>query len=510
MSQLFIAAEAANNLAVRATFHRIEVHYPETSRLLQAFADLELCVPKDDEFWDQFIRRLRRLRFDILSTPLPLSDPALGLARRTDDLEAMLFGVEALYPDAANAAAACIFRLRQISVDDSDPLGEEFIGLCLVQTPASTALLMRSVRSATAVQMRINQLEVSAKSRVRVVAGLGSGLLGFYDIVVCAGPFRWFSPAVIESPRAPTVVSICYADVTEANIHDRRLPGSERSALKLDLRPIKEIVTGLTLEPEAVLPSVNWNLVIRSGEAGRSAGDDDDEDRLAYPVLLAGGYGAMLDASPGATALILDIEAAKPLDRLRRISTGLLAEGMYVVLRTEGGGDFVAAVADRLLGAEADRLRGMQREWKLRLHKVIANDGWSAVAKELTNRGAVHATTWNLRRWVGDEALRTELATDFTAIMSLIGLSSDFAEYWSAMGKLQAAHQAAGSRIRNMLLKQIGLADFSSQADPDRIDFVLEDDVGGTLSAIRIEDRSDEPALVARSRLGRLSPVSDY
>src|SRR5207245_9573727 len=84
-------------------------------------------------------------------------------------------------------------------------------------------------------------------------------------------------------------------------------------------------------------------------DVGRDAGGDAAKETVrARPFLLEGDRVVFLEAEEKASALILDLEEHDE-DRLQRLAVDDIAEGMYVLLRSAGGGDYVVPVADTLL-----------------------------------------------------------------------------------------------------------------------------------------------------------------
>src|SRR5207244_1874048 len=126
---------------------------------------------------------------------------------------------------------------------------------------------------------------------------------------------------------------------------------------------------------------------------------EDDVARetvTARPILLEGDHVVFLETEDDATALVLDLDEHDE-DRLQRLPVDDIAEGMYVLLRAAGGGDYVVPVADALLGAKRAELRRMQQEWKDRLRNLARESSLLDVSVRLLDQGSQKANENNVR-----------------------------------------------------------------------------------------------------------------
>jgi hypothetical protein len=181
-----------------------------------------------------------------------------------------------------------------------------------------------------------------------------------------------------------------------------------------------------------------------------------------------------------------------------------IVPGTYLVLRTEGEGDYVRVMADSLLGPRARNLRELQRWWKRELNRRLAAEGAKLVSTELTQAGAVRASEENVRRWASPDNIRTQDPADFRAILTVIGAAERFDEVWRAMGQIHQAHIQAGGRVRQLLLDELCSGDTTLLRQQGWEDYHVEEIQGeGTLRVARVEARAPEPHDVPRIRLRR-------
>jgi hypothetical protein len=256
-----------------------------------------------------------------------------------------------------------------------------------------------------------------------------------------------------------------------------------------------------SLQADEVLPRIDWSAISANLAPGHEQ-DDAESTTESRLVLLANGFGAFLDIAEHAYVYVIDPEAPD-LERIRRVHTSELAPGMYVLLRSEGGGDYVASIANNLLGDEAARLRGIQQHWKGLLREKVRTKSISEVSAQLRAMGLQRASETNLRNWMSETSLRTEDPADFTALMRFLGLQQRAKTYWQAMEILDRAHRKAGFHIRRLLIREVLQADFRELEGDGRMDFELADADGGSLTAFRVEQISPDTSRIAHFRVGR-------
>ncbi|MDQ5822789.1 MAG: hypothetical protein M3441_01080 [Chloroflexota bacterium] len=250
-------------------------------------------------------------------------------------------------------------------------------------------------------------------------------------------------------------------------------------------------------------------------EGGRRAGvaghGDRQESVRALLFLLEDGLGVYLEVGTEGESTVVDVEQSGT-PKVDTVLTAEIEPGMYVLLRTEGGGDFVQAVADGVLADSAARLRAVQRQWKSRLREEVNRFGMQYAASSLRRMGAQRASEPNIRNWMSQRNIRTRDYADFAAVMRFIGMGSQTQSIWDDMDAIYQAHRDAGWEIRRMLDAEVRRADLRRLRTTGRMDFRLPGAVGGSLSLIRIEQVAKKPVSVPVSRLGHLfeMPAHQY
>jgi hypothetical protein len=255
------------------------------------------------------------------------------------------------------------------------------------------------------------------------------------------------------------------------------------------------------MSPEDLLPRVDLDAIIRRISRQTTSSEENVEARL---FLLSEDKAVLLDAADDASALVLDFEQDQSSRQIRRIPTGEIESGMFVLLRSAGAGDFIIEIADRILGEECRELREAQQLWKKRLHDTILSAGKHRVCARLRERGSLIASEVNLHNWVSYRSIRTRNRSDFSAIMSVTGLAGQDDEIWNKMGMIDSAHRSAGHRIRLQLLEMVSRLDMQELRIRTRFDFTLPDVEAGTLSAFLVESAPDSRVPVSVTQLGKV------
>src|SRR5207253_2510301 len=97
----------------------------------------------------------------------------------------------------------------------------------------------------------------------------------------------------------------------------------------------------------------------------RRAGEDPGSDPVrAWLFALASGDGVYLEAGEGSRAYVVELDEDVSI---RQELTSQIEVGDFIVLRTEGEGDYIRPIADSILGKNAKTLRDMQGDWKREL-----------------------------------------------------------------------------------------------------------------------------------------------
>ncbi len=467
---------------------------------------LRLCGDSSgDDYWGDLIRTFRRFRFRVATTPIPFNHPNLGPLVDEKNLWALIERGEGAYPHLAPEARVLLELWGWLRACDDNPLLQQ-LKIQEAGDAEHVALVLPDTRMLIATEKILRSAGVSKQSGIIAPADLRGNAC--YDSLILLGGAQWFPDFLFSSPRAPVISVVAYRWFAR-----RWSPRVTLLGTRAKTAPVEEPlpIDDLEIQSESLFPEIDWVEIERRGRG--ALGPDTKEETLdeveARLFTLHGGYAVFLEAHEGATSLVIDPD--HPLkSRVRRIRTDDIQLGMYILLRTEGGGDYIMPVADGILQQRAFAYRSAQREWKAELRKVVQREGLPRVAQRLRELGANRAEEGNIRHWMSERSIATHEKRDFSAVMNLIRLDEKAAERcWGMMRAIRAAHLRAGMAIRRRLLEQVRATDADRLAGEERIDFVLPEAEGGKLSGFRVEARAPMTAIIEVSRLNQVFTRAD-
>ena len=442
----------------------------------------------DDLLLGDAVRFANRLRYRILTTPLPLNHPAvLGYSAAADALKRLSIASSS-YNELKIPAERFASITRTIQSCVENPLWKSVEEEFRSDSGANIGFVIGQLSLVAAVR---EMLKRDQTRDARVITDTDLRGLEVFDRLYIFGPARWYQVFVFSAPRALDVRIVRYAhlkdQVTEGQVFVKLLKPSSRKALNSDSASVVVDTSIVDVDDPAPMEDTSWILRMAVGVGEDVSSQHDAVDRLdVMALVLEQEMAVLVSASDGASELVIDLrEDGEAL--LRRVPTSNLEPGMAILLRTEGGGDFVVSAADRIMGGAAKELRQRQRWWKGRLRALVEEFGWERTIGQLRRAGSKIASQQNLRNWMSPRSIRTHRKRDFEAIFAVIGSGGSTDEYWNKMAKIDTAHRLAGFVIRKQLLRQMRNADLSPLQAYGRQDFALPGDVGGgSLAAIRI------------------------
>jgi hypothetical protein len=492
----FAQVDALYELAERAEIRAIAVSDPEVQRYDTLSTRLKRALVGGSEYAQQVLGRVRRIRWELHTIPIPTSSPDLDLSGTVRDLRSLIrpsssiLGSEValLLDDAADA-------LAELSIRDVSPLAEQLAALLTTET----VILIRDQRNVSRVERWVR----SRASNSRVLAGSQADLpTGSHRIVAC-GAFRWFSPAILMAPRAHEIVSLRHAWLTDtADVNG--LLGEPFPGVTRRIRQSGDTPASLeAVDPDELVPEVDW---ARLGAVATPQAHDAVRANL---FLLAGDARVFLEADEGPSVFVVLPDAPRD-HRVRKLETRAIQPGAFLLLRTSRGGeDAIRAAADELLGQRAPILRALQAEWKGRLKSIAESRGIARVTDELANRGM---RARNVRYWLSEDNIRTASAADFQVLMGYVGLGDRAGTLWVAMEQIDNAHREAGQRIRAILEEQVERADLDALRTSGVLAVNLQQRDAGALTIYRVEARAPTAVTVPHTmlRIPESVPVRDW
>jgi len=446
-----------------------------------------------DEAWSNFFRSLLRYRFDVSAAPLPFNSTYVA-PEHAPTLRSFASRAKYTYPQHANLVAEVVDAFFKLSSCSDNPL---LLALRELNELERTFVIVRERRLVEGTQAMLSAHD--STRAFETIPASDASKISICDRIIILGAPRWFPDHMFSAPRAPQIDVVCFRWNLKAWRPTRVL--LERSHRKGNEERVVEQQGELIDEP---WPEPDWSSIVRSAALSLGQTEDSDAPELVDAQLFAlqDDYAVFLEAK--ASALVIDLEEEEEA-RICRVEANEIKPGVFLLLRTEGGGgDYIVSMADRLLGARAIACRSLQKDWKRGLRAETARMGIQQTVSRLIGFGAQRADHSNLRNWMSDRSIRTHDKRDFVALMRLIDREAEADKIWQTMGDIDAMHRRAGKMIRRRLIEQVRDADLEKLEKSGRLDFVLPEAEGGRLTAFRVEARAPTIDSIPASRCARV------
>jgi len=507
---------------VHCRLYKHLVHHAAFRDLCTAVRDIEhdLGEQAQDDYWQELLHELKRFRFTLYAAPIPVNFQSSMLLRF---LEGQKRNCQHFYPGSFQKLQNIIDRVSALVAIPDNPLLEKISELLPPGDSSKTALLLKEAYLVPTVEELIGNHP--ALRHVELVNRYQLRGAQCYQNLFVIGPHYWFPDYIFRAPRSKEVHYIRYSwipdtwvirpiFITPTNSQDT--PGSNSASLVAGSATRKGANEASEDQEQEKVPEINWHKL--STKVMRSTPDDHTQEVvLARLYLLAGDQAVFLEASEHSKVLALDFETSgeegddEEVQQVGRMPVAKLQPGMFLLLRTEGGGDYIVPIANRILGEDAAQLREMQEGWKTRLRGEVELRGLLPVCIDLLELGgSKHVNEINLRYWMSSKCIRPQDNNDFRAILKLVGLQDKEALYRDVADRIERAHRSAGFYIRKLLISQVTGADLHEIHKKGYMEFELPRSDGGSLTAFRIEHISPAITNVSASRTGRPVAAKDY
>lgn len=472
-----------------------------------------------DEHWRQTLGPIRKLAFSFCSVPLPFAHAAASAGIDWGKVHRQVRLSQQMFPDSYESLAQLVQMLERLSAENSSPLVgplEELLRQC-----GSLSVMIRNPRMNQAAAAYFAKNPNLRNARVVSAAQLRGAHM--CDVLAAIGPCGWFPEYVFAAPRATSIHVISFRWIRDAwkpgpvFLQNSTKGGSRHH--RLGTMPQFGDDSGTNdhaasdIQPGDLLPPLP---VFAHGALPSSQSGSTEETVPARLCHLSGNRAVFMAADDGAKSLIIDMSETGRAS-VRRASNDELEPGYCLLLRTSGGGDFIAPLADRILGDSAAKHRSQQAEWKEsliskaseRFGSLSRRELSSHVCAELRSQQLSQARPANVHYWMSAKCISPRKVEDFAAIMSFAGLQDRTQELWIAMDDIDRAHKRAGFRIRSMLLQKIANTSLESLQRDGEMVFDLGDQDGGTLSAFQIIGIQEEDFEVPADRIGVLMDTEE-
>jgi len=485
---------------------------------------------RDDPTSSELLRLMNGARFRFHAVPLPFCHPQLlrpdFMARVSRTVAEFLRG----FPQHREHAEQLVSALSATLASEADPIADVIQQLGSEVPDYRCGLLLKepaivTIVAEAAVGWGMPDLEILMTSDLRSAE--------CYDRIVVVGPMRWWyrqrEGHIFDAPRAYEVHIVRYEWTSDKRLSARAFVlgsgvadvtgDSSREAYERQTSVAPGDVSDGDMELQ---PRTFWDRIGDSAELTQSDGRCVSEEYAsARGFLLQGGVVVFLEAEATSSALLIEMGKEAGLGRaasrgaevgqltLERVSTLEVEPGDFLLLRTEGGGDLIPLLADRVMGARAAAAREKQRTWKRALCLAYVDLALGQLVFDLRQAGSGIASEPNILNWMRPDTIRPKNRADFDAIMRVLGLSDRADEFWQTAGFVGRAHQKAGQQIRRMLLERVKESSLGDLEREGTLQFELSDADGGSMTAFRVLEVALANRLVRRTELGRVMLPSD-
>lgn len=499
-----ISIESTNEIylcSMKATIKWSSIKFNEFQIFTHAVQGLmnSLGALDEGDHWFELLSKIRGYRF--FSIACPLSEEILQgrLSELISYLQITRNAFLQSRPDTENRydalLQACkhlqsieISRLLAKVVEEIKSLKKHDETLVLVCETRFIADAENSLRSAG-----IKDVEVASPSYLRSDSS--------YENMLVIGPTRWFPPFVFSAPRAKTIHILKYTWIRDKWSHQPTFSNPLRQKTsKLMQTSISEPYEVSSFEADTLLPPAFDFKSAQRQVTDAGIGHNAVDYIQAKLFLLEENWVVPLSAEDDATALVINLsEDASPVKKMKIRE---IEAGMFLLLRTSGGGDFIIPVADQIMGSDGPKARSHQKKWKSLLRDYIIENGYDLTIKQLKKHGSARANYVNLRNWMFERSIKTEYKNDFNAIMRMIGLEAESDLYWNLMDRIDHAHRQAGHIIGKMLLEKVRKSDLKTLKKSGKIEFELENETHISITAFQVVEISPDIIRILPGQLG--------
>ncbi|MFY9225831.1 MAG: hypothetical protein WAQ98_24345 [Blastocatellia bacterium] len=468
----------------------------------------------NDDFWKALLQSFSRYLYDQCAAPLPANEVAIVPEKLLSMTTRYTRQVKFMYSDYTESIEALFNELKSLISLDKNPLLEKIIEI--IKPTEKTALVIKNSRLIPEVERILRSQQLF---NIEIISIDQLKRNTFYKKLILLGAGCWFPDFVFTSPRAEEINIVCYSWIRDkkrdTSVFASPLKTENKANFEIeelsdykDMGQIKSLPTnkGVIIEADEVLPTIDWSNI--SKQFSSLSSTDKQERVKAKLFLLEGSLGVFLECDEKSSSLVIDLEEdISPVNRKAIIE---INPGMFILLRTSGGGDLIVPIADRILEDRAEVIRKVQKFWKDRFRIVFERLGVRETVRQLKNFGSIRANEINIRNWMSYKNIKTDDYKDFLAIMKLINQEPKVKEFWQVMELIDKAHRKAGRHIRKLLLRKIKEADLSELERLGKKTFELSETEGGSLTAFRVVEVSQDTFEIPISRLADVFELTSY
>jgi len=490
------------------------------------------------EIWKKFTGSLKRYRYLISISPLPPDNAVFNPSSIYENLNNFLNLQQSGSVDDSPiivAAHNLLNLFQNLSSESINKLYDKFRSLTDKDLSSDITITLLEHSLVKPVKDYIDKVRPHNSFEVISIHEL-KRVTAFKKIILFGAP-AWLENKgysfLFSAPRSSALDLISYSWVNntvnresafDCADSDRGILNAEKSKIEFvsDKHADRQEMEDADLYlPVPDISYLKKHLILSTGNSG----DDDIEEIVnARIIILAGNKAVFVESEKDSKSFTLNLnnedyntningqdveEAEEDEDNdesgnmLGRYLNEDLQEGMFLLLRTGGGGDLIVPVADKVLGSRKTACREMQKHWKDLMKSKMHKHGIVEVQKMIISAGGtkVHAAT--IKNWANERNIRPGTSQNFKALLHILGLGNEFNKYNENAEIILTAHRKAGRYIRRLLLEQIKKADMKTLIEEGVMRFNLLDiDTSASMTAYRIERILEEIHEIPYYKLG--------
>lgn len=487
---------------------------------------------KSEDYWKPFIKWFKRYRYDMCSAPISFSNKTICNVETIAKLKNYIKKSILTFPDHFEHANELVCLLEGLNNTFENPY-LKFYRNFLNEFNSRIAFLIKESRLITVVENEVKYC-FSYNEQIPVIGIREMINNDCFKKLLLVGPTQWYPKYIFNSPRAYEIIIlnydwirnfysvtpsfICNSDENVENIINGDL--KKQFHFSSGVNQIKQMtvsneknIKDFYVTPDELELEINWN-EISSKQTSKNDSDSYNVFVDARLCLLQNDRAVYLEDGENSKIIIIDIDGDDESEdedssKVKRILASNIQQGMFILLRTEGGGDYIIPIANKLMGSNAELARQYQKQWKQLLLNELKSKTFFELSISLLELGAKLVNEINLRNWTSEKNIKPSNLEDFKAIMKLINLEELTEEYWRYSRLIEIAHRKAGFKIRQMLLKQVLTSNLKELEKNGILEFKLQDNEGGSLTAFRVLSISPDKYNIAINHVGEIFNVNE-
>lgn len=395
----------------------------------------DMCEYEDVE---RFLRAVRRYRFEHFNASIPWSFQA---EETLQIITPFLQTAEISYPYAVEILQQMRSLFERFVGDHRNPLLEQVKSQIHLSSGHHDNRLLNGILFFEDRLMKLSKPYIG-KINASLIHHQELRDVVRFDTLLVIGDTRRYPEFLFRSPRAHHIHIIAFKEQTSALSFPPTFGDAlyqRQSVFNSDVDRSNEEDFGLDPDDHYYTSdSIQHFVSISSRYEDRDHSEWHSGPVDAIFIEIAGNKGGVfIEADEDTKNYVIDLEEGEDEDSgadasglsVKHLPYSGLYKGMFLLLRTSGRQDYIALIADKILGEMAPFYREHYERWKRALHDLINRHSSSVIETQLRFYGAKIPTSANLSRWATARSIKPRNQEDFRAILRCLGRSKILMNY---------------------------------------------------------------------------------